>query len=235
MLQLYKSKQNQIMKNKGLKITGIILALLIGGFVLFTLSIDGMVKSGIEESGSELMQTVVKVDAVSISLFSGNGSITGFTVQNPDGFGDEPALYIQEASLKLDIWSLFSDQIIINEVIVKSPKLSFEQKGFGANLKTLNDNMDLSSKGSSETTLIIDYLLIEDGRVEVITDLEKERTTEVSLSQFTLTDIGRDGNNTVKQSVRQVLEPLLQKAMKEAIKSGVTEQIENKINDLLNN
>lgn len=224
------------MKNKGRKIAGIIVAILVGAFVVFTLSIDGMVKSGIEENGSELMQTVVEVDEVSISLFSGNGSIKGFTVQNPEGFSDEqPALRIQEASLKLDIWSLFSDQIIINEIIVKSPKLFFEQKGFEVNLKTLNDNMDLAFDGSSETTLIIDYLLIENSIVEVSTSLDEERTTEVSLAQFTLTDIGRDGNNTVKQSVRQILEPLLQKAIKEAVKSGVTEQIENKVRDLLDN
>lgn len=224
------------MKNKGLKIAGVLMALLIAGFVVFTISIDGMVKSGIEENGSELLQTVVEVEAVSISLFSGNGSITGFTVKNPGDFSDEqPALYIQEASLKLDIWSLFSDQIIINEIIVQSPKLFFEQKGFGANLKTLNDNMDLAFDKNSETTLIIDYLLIENSLVEVKTSIEEERTTEVSLAEFTLNDIGRDGNNTVKQSVRQILEPLMQKAIQEAVKSGVTEQIENKVRDLLDN
>ncbi len=223
------------MKNKPVKIIGGFVALIVAGVIILTLSIDGMVKSGIEEDGSELLQTVVSVDAVSISLFSGNGSIKGFTVQNPDDFSDKPALYIQEASMKLDIWSLFSDQIIINEIIVKSPELFFEQKGFGANLKTLNDNMDLAFDENSETTLIIDYLLIEDSLVEVSTSIDKERTAEVSLAQFTLTDIGRDGNNTVKQSVRQVLEPLLQKAIEEAVKSGVTEQIENKVRDLLNN
>lgn len=223
------------MKNKPVKIIGGFVALIVAGLIVLTLSIDGMVKSGIEEDGSELLQTVVSVDAVSISLFSGNGSIKGFTVQNPDDFSDKAALYIQEASMKLDIWSLFSDQIIVNEIIVKSPELYFEQKGFGANLKTLNDNMDLAFDESSETTLIIDYLLIEDSQVEVSTSIDKERTAEVSLAQFTLTDIGRNGNNTVKQSVRQVLEPLLQKAIEEAVKSGVTEQIENKVRDLLNN
>lgn len=223
------------MKNKPVKIIGGFVALILIGFLALTLSIDGMVKSGIELSGSELLQTAVSVDAVSISLFSGNGSIKGFTVQNPENFSDRPALSIQEASMKLDIWSLFTDQIVVHEIIVKSPELFFEQKGFGANLKTLNDNMNLDDDESSETTLIIDYLLIEDSRVEVSTSIEKERTAKVSLAQFTLTDIGRNGNNTVKQSVGQVLEPLLQKAIQEAVKSGVTEQIENKVRDLLNN
>ncbi|MEX2602676.1 MAG: hypothetical protein WD361_00660 [Gracilimonas sp.] len=223
------------MKSKTSKIIGGFIVLIITAFVVLTLSIDGIIKSGLEENGSELLQTVVTVDAVSISLFSGNGSISGFTVHNPENYSDEPALYIQDASMKIDLLSLFSDQIVINEIIVKNPNLFFEQKGIGANLKTLNDNMNLAFDEPSETTLIIDYLMIEDGQVKVSTSIERERTTEVSFAQFTLNDIGRDGNNTIKQSVRQVLEPLMQKAITEALKSGVTDQIENKVRDLLNN
>lgn len=223
------------MKNKALKIVAGFVVVIIAGILLITLSLDGMIKSGIEENGSELLQTRVTVDNVSVSLFSGSGTISGFTVQNPDDFSDEQALYIEETSMKVDIRSLFTDQIVVNELIVESPDLFFEQIGVGVNLKKLNDNMDLDSEESSETSLIIDYLLIEDGNVTVSSSLERERTTEVTLSEFTLNDIGRDGNNTVKESVRQILKPLLQKAMEEALKSGVTEQLEDKVRDLFDN
>lgn len=223
------------MKNKALKIVGGFVVVIIAAILIMTLSLDGMIRSGIEDNGSELLQTRVTVDNVSVSLFSGSGTINGFTVQNPEEFSDEPALYIQEASMKVDIRSLFSDQIVVNEVIVKNPELFFEQIGVGVNLKKLNDNMDLAFDESSETTLIIEHLVIEDSRVTVSSSLERERTTEVTLDEFTLNDIGRDGNNTVKQSVRQVLNPLLQKAMEEALKSGVTEQLEDKVRDLFDN
>lgn len=223
------------MKNKALKIVAGFVVVIIAVILIITLSLDGMIKSGIEENGSELLQTQVTVDKVSVSLFSGSGTINGFTVQNPEDFSDEPALYIQDASMKVDIRSLFSDQIVVNEVIVNSPELFFEQIGIGVNLKKLNDNMDLAFDESSETTLIIDHLVIEDSRVTVSSSLERERTTEVTLDEFTLNDIGRDGNSSVKQSVRQVLNPLLQKAMEEALKSGVTEQLEDKVRDLFDN
>ncbi|MBD3617133.1 MAG: hypothetical protein HUJ22_11240 [Gracilimonas sp.] len=223
------------MKNKAAKIIGGLVVIILAALIVITLSLDGMIKSGIEENGSELLQTPVTVENVSVSIFGGSGTINGFTVQNPENFSDEPALYIQEASMKVDIRSLFSDQIVVNEIIVKNPELFFEQIGVGVNLKTLNDNMDLASDDPSVPSLIINHLLIEDGSVKVSSSLERERTTEVTLAEFTLNDIGRDGNNTVKQSVRQVLRPLLQKAMKEALKSGVTEQLENKVRDLLDN
>jgi hypothetical protein len=230
-----RSSRQKNMKNKALKIVAGFVVVIIAAILVITLSLDGMIRSGIEENGSELLQTQVTVDNVSVSIFSGSGTISGFTVQNPEGFSNEPALYIQEASMNMDIWSLFSDQIVVNEIIVKSPDLFFEQIGVGVNLKKLNDNMDLASEESSETSLIIQYLLIEDGNITVSSSLERERTTEVTLDEFTLNDIGRDGTNTIKQSVRQVLNPLLQKAMAEALRSGVVEQLENKVKNLFDN
>ncbi len=221
------------MNNKGLKIFGGFLAVLITGFIVVTLSLDGIVKNGIEENGTELLQTNVTVDNVNISPFSGAGSIEGFKVSNPDEFSEKKALKIQNASIELNLSSLLSDEIIVENINVESPELYFEQQGLGANLKTLNDNMDLSSESSSDTGLIIEHLLIQNGEVTVSTELEKERTASAQIESFELNNIGQDGSNTIQQSVAEVMEPLLERAITEAIKGGVVDQLENKANDLL--
>lgn len=221
--------------NKGLKIFGGLLALLIIVFITLTLVVDGIVKSGIEEHGSKLMGTEVQVDGVSISLFGGSGSISGFTVQNPEGFSDEAAIEIGEMSMAMDIGSLFSDEILVEEITIKSPDVFFEQKGMGANLKVLNDNMMTYSESASEKTMIIEYLLIEDGNIRVSTSIDRERNAEASFSSIELEGIGRDGNNTISDAVRQVIAPILEQAMEEAIKSGVIDQIENQVRDLFDN
>jgi hypothetical protein len=206
--------------------------------LVITFTLDGMIKSGIEENGSELLQTQVTVDKVNISVFNGRGTINGFTVKNPENYSDETALYFQEASIKVDISSLLSDQIVVNEIIVNSPEILFEQKGLGINLKTLSDNMDQGYEVSSEnsdTNLVIEHLVVNNGKVLVSSSLGRERKTEVTLSEFTLNDVGRDENNTVKKSVQEVLKPLFQKAMQEAMKSGVTEQLEDKVRNLFDN
>lgn len=223
------------MKHIGLKVFGGIIAILITGFIILTLSLDGMVKAGIEKNGSDLLKTEVTVNNVSLSIFDGAGSIEGFKVANPGKFSERNAIAIQEASVKVKMSSLFSDQIVVEELIVKNPELYFEQQGFGANLKTLNDNMDLQSEESSEKRLLIEHLLIENGQVAVHTEIDKERTTSVSIESFELNGVGREDNNTVQQSLQEVMEPLLEKAIAEAIKSGVTEQIENKVQEFLNN
>jgi len=226
------------MSKKILKLTAGFAVVLLSLLLVITLSLDGMVKSGIERNGSELLQTRVTVDNVNISLFSGSGTINGFAVQNPENYSDESALYIEEASIKIDVTSLLSDRIIVNEIKLNNPEILFEQKGIGINLNTLSDNMDIDSQETpedSETNLIIDHLKIIEGKVIVNSTLNRDQTTEVSLTDLTVNDIGRDGNNTVKQSVKEILRPLFQKAIEDALKSGVTEQIEDKVRDLFNN
>jgi len=226
------------MSKKILKLTAGFAVVILFLLLVITLSLDGMVKSGIERNGSDLLQTRVTVDNVNISLFNGSGTINGFSVQNPENYSDESALYIEEASIKIDITSLLSDRIIVNEIKLNNPEVFFEQKGFGINLKTLSDNMDIDSQETpedSEANLIIDHLKISEGKIIVNSTLNRDQTTEVSLTDLTINDIGRDGNNTVKQSVKEILRPLFQKAIEDALKSGVTEQIEDKVRDLFNN
>lgn len=226
------------MSKNTLKVLSGIFAAIILTLLLITFSVDRVVKTGIEESGSELLQTEVAVDKVSISVFGGSGTIEGLTIKNPESFSDESALFIQNASIKVDLGSLLSDQVIVNEIIINSPEILFEQEGMGINLKRLSDNMDAASgelSESSETKLVVEHLRISEGKIVVNSSLNRDGSTEVSLSDITVNDIGRDGNNTVKQSVEEILRPLFQKAIEDALKSGVTEQIEDKVRDLFGN
>ncbi len=70
---------------------GIIVVGALGALVL-SFSIDGMVKSELEDTTAEMMNTSVEVDNVSISLFDGSGTISGITIHNPEGFSERPAV-----------------------------------------------------------------------------------------------------------------------------------------------
>ncbi|MEX0608675.1 MAG: hypothetical protein WD016_09990 [Balneolaceae bacterium] len=221
------------MKNRVWKIiAGIVITLAIL-MLIATFAIDGMVKSAIENKGSELLQTSVTVNKVDISIFGGTGSLSGLSVENPEGFSDKPALQFDRADIRLQLSSLFSDEIVVHELIIRGPEVFFEQQEARANLKTLNDNFN-SSADDSEMALIIDYFLLEDGLISVSTSIDRERSGEATIERFELEGIGRDGNSTVKESLRQILEPLLQRAVREAVEEGVFDQLENRARDLFN-
>lgn len=211
------------------------LAVLIGiiaiGLIVLSFTIDGIVKSNIEEVGSDMLNTSVEVDDVSISIFDGTGTIDGVAIENPEGFSDSPAMKLQQIHMKIDLSSLLSDTAVVDSIIINQPELFFEQKGTRINLKALTEDMDMSSSG--ESNLIIDYLLVEDGLVKLSTDVDKKRSAQVEFEEIELSGIGRSGSNTMKQTIRQVLEPIIERAVQQAIKEGLMEQAKDKLQDLL--
>ena len=102
------------------------LLLMIGaGFFTLTLMIDSIVSTGIEEIGSEMTGTPVTVENVSISPFSGNGTVTGFRVANPDGYSEDYAMEIENFSFELEPFTLFSNEIIVNDITISGASVFY--------------------------------------------------------------------------------------------------------------
>ena len=174
---------------KIIKATGVVLGVIIIGIVKLTLSIDGMVKSGIEKNGSEMLNTEVSVADVDLSLLDGSGSIEGFEVNNPEKYNSENAIRIKKATIRVDLASLFSDQVIIKDLRIYAPELTFEQEGMTANLKELNDQLDTSGDEDSDKMLVIEHLIVDKGKVTVSTDIDRERMASAEIDRFELNNI----------------------------------------------
>jgi len=95
-----------------------LLAVSVVGLVIFMFTIDSIVKSSIQYIGSEMTGTAVTVSGVSISPFSGKGTISGFRVANPEGYSRDFAVEIDQFSIELDLMTLFTDEVVIRELLV---------------------------------------------------------------------------------------------------------------------
>lgn len=209
---------------------GIIVIVALGALAL-SFSIDGMVKSELEDTAAEMMNTSVDVEDVSISLLDGSGTISGITIHNPEGFSERPAVKLQQIRIKINVSSLLADTVIANEVHIQTPELYFEQKASGNNFDALTANMEGSS--SSDTNLIVDYLLVANGTVMVTADIGEEESVKAEFAQIEIEGIGRSGNNTMEQTLRQILEPVLQKALQEAIEQGLMDKAKDALKEVL--
>jgi uncharacterized protein YxeA len=78
----------------------VVLILVVGAGFFY---IDSIVKSGIEVVGSEVLGTRVTVASVSISPLSGNGTIRGLTIGNPEGYTSENIMQLGEVSVALNL------------------------------------------------------------------------------------------------------------------------------------
>ena len=202
----------------------------IGGLIL-SLSIDSMVQSSLESTTSEVLNTSVDVEDVSISLLNGSGTITGFTIHNPEGFSDKPAARMQEISIKMKVSSLLSDTVIVDEVRIQKPELYYEQQATGNNFDALTGSMGGSS--SSDTNLIVDYLLVENGQIALTADIGSEKSVMAEFSKIELEGIGRNSSNAMEQTIQQILKPVLEKALQEAATQGLMDKAKDALKDML--
>ncbi|MFU8859107.1 MAG: hypothetical protein ACNA8K_01660 [Cyclonatronaceae bacterium] len=222
---------------KGIKITLIsVVVIIVVGFLILTLALDSFVKSNIEKVGSEMTGTIVTVGGVSISPFSGQGTITHLRVANPDGYGTENAIVVDDLFIKLNVRSLWSDVIEIEEIVVTAPAIYVEQQMPGNNLRTILNNInDAASRGTpTESEMVIGRFLLKDGTVDLYTEIGGERSARVEMSEIELTNLGSDnGREATEQVVRQIADRVVEQALQAALQSGA-EQLRDAIEDLFN-
>lgn len=219
---------------KGLKygLIGLIVIVIVG-LVALTLSIDSIVKSSIEDIGSEMTGTPVTVDGVSISPFSGQGTISGFRVANPDGYSETYAVEIGELSIEMDVMSLFSDEIIVRQIRVLSPMIYVEQQLPENNIQEiLNHVNSVDAYEASDSEMMIEHFVLQDGRVDLYTEVGGERSASVEIETVEMHDIG-DGRDAVENIIQRIADEVGERVLRAAVESG-GEQIRDALRDLFN-
>ena len=131
-------------------IIGIVIAvvvLLIAVVMGVAFFLDSALKRGVETVGPMLTKTDVKLDGVSLSLFSGEGKIKGLLVGNPQGYKTPSAISVGSARLAVQPKSLFADKVVIKSINVQAPEVTFETDLKGNNLSKLLANIEAATGG----------------------------------------------------------------------------------------
>lgn len=216
---------------KGLaRIAAVLLGVVLIAFIIITLSLDYIVKSSIETTASDILQTSVTVGSVSISPISGEGSIEDIRIANPEGYEGDEALTIGSVQIEIEPFSILSDTVHVRLLNVQSLAISYQQRLTGGNLTELLNNARSYSgptESESEKEMIIDRFLMENTNLTVSTTIENIETIEVELPRVEQTDIGRRGESGISGTVRLILERILQEAAEEGLKRVLEEGGQN--------
>ena len=191
-------------------------------FLGITFSLDRIVKTGIESLGSEMTGTPVKVESVSISPISGEGTISGFTIDNPEDFEGESMLRIGELSISLDVMSLLSDEILIHEIILTDPAFYVEQTVAGNNVLQILDNIDATAESeTSETSMIIERFYMENAGIYVGATFGEDVEASYIIESLELRNIGGENENTdTIQTIANLADEIADEVLSEAVKNG---------------
>lgn len=192
----------------------IVVVALAGAAYYFASNLDSLVKAAIERYGSEATQARVSLKSVELSPTSGTGRLQGLTVGNPKGFATSEAISLGDIRVSLDISTLQSNPIVIKEVLITQPAVTYEYAGSGSNLETLQKNVQAyaarfgggqSASGGSRGTapagktdaaaerkVVIERLLVTDGKIGISHAALQGRTLSSPLPTIELKNIGKD-------------------------------------------
>ncbi len=216
---------------RGLAIGGGILVVLIllvvgGGYFLLS-NLGSLIVAAVEEYGSDVTQTEVSLANAEVDITSGEGALSGLTVGNPSGFNTERAFSLGEIAVKLDTDSVTGDTIVIKEILVANPEVTYELGDGGSNIDAIRENVEAfmtaqggggsassesggsGEAGSAERKLVIEDLYIRGGTVKVSANFLEGEQLRAGLPEIHLQNIGKDsGGASPEQVVGQIIASL---------------------------
>lgn len=228
-----------------------------GGLYYLYSNLDSLVKTAIESVGGDATQTKVSVKSVKLSLFNGEGSVSGLIVGNPKGFSTPESLSLGSVSMKVDTSGItvfppsVKFPVVVKEVVIASPAITYERGASTGNLETIQQNvtkyagMDQSkpaakpaSGGKEDPKFIIENLYVRDGKIAISHSALQGKTLSSGLPTIHLKDIGKDkGGASPAEIADKVLGAITQQASKIAsadldkalgqLKGVVSDQMKN--------
>ncbi|MCK5271231.1 MAG: AsmA family protein [Sedimentisphaerales bacterium] len=212
---------------KTLRITGIVILTLILVLVIaFHLFGTKAIKIGIEVGATQALKVPVAVEDVSLSILAGKAGIKNLIIDNPSGYKNEKMLELGQARIDLDMGSVLSETVRIEDILLEKVSVVLEQKGLTNNIQEVLNGIS-SEPAEPETEeeqpsekpskkLLIKKLQINEVAVTVkLLPIAGKKDIVLTLEPITMTDLGSDNKMDVAVLTNKILL---------AIVSGISKQ-----------
>ena len=140
------------MKKFILRLVIALVVIVIIAAVAMALSLNWVIKKGVQTVGGNVTKVDVKLSSVNVSLLSGAGKFKGLIVGNPPGFGAPWAINVGTLSLAIEPRSLLSDKIVVRSVNVQAPEITFETDLRANNLSKILANVQGAPGGQQQAS-----------------------------------------------------------------------------------
>ncbi len=204
---LIKQKRSIRMKKVLIGIGVTLLVIIVVVVIAITLFAGKLVKTGVEKVAPGILGVPVTVENVNIGIFSGKVNIKGLVVGNPEKFKSDYLFSLGELSVRIDMKSLSTDTIIVNEVLIKVPKISYELALGSSNIGTLLDNLAKEAEEEKEVVkeekpvdpnappakkVIIEKIVLTDGKVSINVAALGGQGATLPLPKIEMLDVGKE-------------------------------------------
>lgn len=165
------------------------------------------------------------IDRFDLNPYSGTLGINGVKLANPDGFGNSAAFSLSRFDVKVSVGSLFSDTILIREVVIDEAFASYYSHDGKNNFDVIMENVDRSmgpkkdgpskktpeKKGDSQgKKVIIERLCITGTKVKL---MKSDLMPALALPSIELTDIGKKSKGVTLEEAWTQISAAVMKSM----------------------
>src|SRR5437879_7797639 len=219
-----------------LKIGVIVVLLIVVALVVISSSLSSIIKAGVETVGPKVTGTTMKLDGMDLSLFSGKGRLKGLVVGNPPGFQAASAFKLADAKVKVDLKTALTDKLIIEEILIDGPEITYESGPSGSNLSKIQENVAAfgksvgtqegvepkwQKKDPTQKKVQINHFIVKNGQVSLSASMLKGKALTVRLPDLHLRDIGKEsGGVMVQQAAAEVLMAINKSVVQSVAGSG---------------
>ena len=204
-------------------------------------SAESLVESAIEDVGTELLGTPVRVGGVSLDLSAGRGEVRRLRIANPKGFSSNDVLAAERIVLDLDVASLTESPLVLDEVSLDGLVALFEVGPDGvSNVDTLTRRLSRGDGAEPEaavgppTRLRIRRLSVEGGRIIGRPPPEsQEEAREIALPAVRMRDVGGASGGTPSEIGRAFLLRLTRQVAAAAARDRLGRYLEEQIDEHL--
>ena len=212
------------------------------GAAAAVLFMENIVKTTVNKYGSEIIGTKVELQGFSLNPLNGTASIRDFTVANPKNYQTPYLFRLGGISIKVDMKSVLSDTIIIEDITVSKPVITYEMLSLNQNnIKQIQENItknttsekkeapkeETKSSSSEAKKVIIRKLTIAEGELQALTSAQKDAAKiDVKLPSITLTNIGENKNNqgeSIASSISKIITKILNTATQTVVKNNLSD------------
>lgn len=218
------------MKRVAIGLAALIVILIVGVLVLYS-SLGTIITTAVNTKGPGIVQAKVHLNETVIDATSGKGSLHGLVIGNPEGFKTESAFKMDKIQIKLDTDSVTSKTIIINEIEIKAPEITYELGGSGSNIDAIQKNVDAfvkkhvgtsKSKKKSEakeggTRMIIDHVYVKGAKLNLSATLMGGKSMTLALPDIHLKDIGKKEKGVTPGEATKTIIRALNQAVHKAV------------------
>lgn len=202
--------------------------------------LDSAVKKIVNKYGSEVTGTEVNLEGFSLHPTTGEAAIRKITIANPQNYKMPYLFELNNISVKVDIKSLTSDTVIIEDITVDKPAITYEMLSLTQNnIKEIQNNVNSylnksSSNDKAETTsetdsadqsagkkVIIRHLAINDATLSATAG---DKDVSITLPDITMNNIG-DDSKKAGSNIPQVIAKILNKILTTATQNVVSQKL----------